>query len=57
MSRKKRKGQSTVEYLLILAVVLGAVITFATGTFRTKVGTSLEHMGNQMENVLNRIQF
>lgn len=56
MSRKK-KGQSTVEYLLILAVVLGAVITFATGVFKTKITGSFGNLAANMEGVFNRINF
>ncbi|MDP2940614.1 MAG: hypothetical protein Q8O13_11195 [Candidatus Omnitrophota bacterium] len=61
MSRKKRyraeKGQSTLEYIVIVAVIIGAVIIFATSTLKPKVGESLNHVANQMEVVVNRITY
>ena len=32
--RKKKKGQSTVEYIILVAAIIGALIIFLPGTFR-----------------------
>lgn len=55
--RRNRKAQSTLEYVIVLAAIIAAVIIFATGTFTTKINSSLEHVANEMQNVVQRIDY
>jgi len=51
----KRKGQSTVEYIILVAAVIGAILIFS-GSFRTAFKNTLESGTNGMENMANRLQ-
>jgi Flp pilus assembly pilin Flp len=51
-----RKGQSTLEYVLILTAIIGAVV-LASKMVGTKVQNSLEHVSNEMESQVGRIHF
>jgi uncharacterized protein (UPF0333 family) len=45
----KRKGQSTLEYVIILTAIIAAIV-FAAATFlKPKVESSLDHVTTQME--------
>lgn len=48
MRRLNRKGQSTLEYLLILAGIIAALIIFK-GTIQTKVNAALDSAGDTIE--------
>ena len=48
MRRLNRKGQSTLEYLLILTGIIAAVIIFK-GTVQTKVNAALDKAGETIE--------
>ena len=48
MRRLNSKGQSTLEYLLILAGIIAALIIFK-GTIQTKVNTALDKAGETIE--------
>jgi len=52
-----RKGQSMVEYLLILGAVLAAVIVFATSVLKGKISNSLNQVADKMENQVGLINF
>lgn len=54
---KKRKGQSVLEYVIILSIVIAAIVLFAQGTLKTKITGSLENAANQMEGMTNKISF
>jgi len=56
-SKKKRKGQSTVEYLVLVAGVLAAFIYFLRpqGPFHRALNTTLEYGANEMLSVANRL--
>lgn len=53
---KKRKGQSTVEYIILVAAVIGALIIFLPGTFRTAYNATLTSGTNGMTNMADRLQ-
>ena len=55
--RRNRKAQSTLEYVIVLAVVIAAIIAFATGTFRLRLGNALDNVSNEMVNVIGRINY
>jgi Flp pilus assembly pilin Flp len=54
---RSEKGQSTLEYVIVLAAIIAAIIVFATGTFRTRLSDSLNNVSNQMSNVIGRIHY
>jgi len=53
----KRKGQSTLEYVLVLTAIIGAIIVAATKFIKPKVESSLEHVSNAMETEVKKISF
>jgi len=55
--RKRTKGQSTLEYIIVLAVIIAAIILFAATTFKSRYGNALEGVTNQMVNVVGRIKY
>ena len=56
-STKKRKGQSTVEYILLVGAVLFAIIVFLQpgGLFQKSFNKALVLGTNGMENMANRL--
>jgi uncharacterized protein (UPF0333 family) len=55
--RQNKKAQSTLEYIIVLAVIIAAVIAFATGTFREKYGNALGNLAENMVDVVGRIRY
>ena len=57
---RARKGQSTVEYILLVTAVILVVILFTTGTGKGSFRNSLNQVFNQstqdMLNVASRLQ-
>jgi Flp pilus assembly pilin Flp len=54
--RKFRKGQSTLEYVIILAAVVGAIIA-AGGVLRTRIVNSYGTLGDKMQNEVEGVEF
>jgi hypothetical protein len=52
---QKKKGQSTVEYIILVAAIIGALIIFLPGTFRTAYNAALISGTNGMENMADRL--
>ncbi len=50
-----KKGQSIVEYLIILAGIIAAILVVKT-MLQNKVQGSYNHLGNQMESAINKFQ-
>lgn len=44
----KRKGQATLEYAIILAVIIAAVVLVGRGVFRTQLETALNASANRI---------
>ena len=55
--RRNRKGQSTLEYVIVLAVIITAMITFAGGAFKQRLSNALDTATNSMEGVVGRIRY
>ena len=53
--RKKKKGQSTVEYIILVAAVIGAILVFVPTTFRTAFNSTLATGTNGMSNMATRL--
>ena len=49
--RRKKKGQSTVEYIILVAAIIGALIIFLPGTFRDAYNATLQSGTNGMQNM------
>ena len=52
---RKKKGQSTLEYVILVAAVIAAVLAFVP-TFRTAYNTTLSRGTNAMTNMAGRLQ-
>ena len=53
--RKKKKGQSTVEYIILVAAIIAALIIFLPGAFQTAFNATLTSGTNGMERMANRL--
>ena len=55
--KKKRKGQSTVEYLVVVAAVLAVLLVFLgpSGIFRTTYNATLAKGTSSMTDLANRL--
>ncbi len=56
MARKK-KGQSTLEYVLVLTAIIAAIIYAAVQFVKPRVESSMDHVTNQMAAEVNLIHF
>mgnify|MGYP001770294705 CR=1 FL=1 len=54
--RKLRKGQSTLEYVIILAAVVGAIIAVAV-LIKGNLKTSYSELGGKMETKVGEVTF
>lgn len=55
--RKSKTGQSTLEYVIILAAIVGAIIFIATTVMKPKLQSSYETLGTKMEDKVGEINF
>jgi hypothetical protein len=53
--QKKKKGQSTIEYIILVAAVIGALLVFLPGTFQTAYEETLSEGTNGMTNMAWRL--
>ena len=53
---KRFKGQSTLEYVIILAAVIGGIIAVAA-MLKGKLNTSYTNLSGKMESKVNSINF
>ncbi len=53
----RKRGQSTLEYVLILTAIIGAIILAATRFIKPRVEGSLDHVSQEMSNQVDRIKF
>lgn len=54
--RGSRKGQSTLEYVIILAAVVGAIIAIGA-TLKGKMTTSYANLGTTMGDKISNVKF
>jgi len=54
MLRLKR-GQSTLEYVIVFTAIIAAIILFANTLMKQRVGDSLDHVSNQMQMQVQKI--
>lgn len=53
---QKKKGQSTVEYIILVAAVVAAVLLFVAGPFNLAVEKTFKTGTNGMEDMANRLK-
>ncbi|MCX5697932.1 MAG: hypothetical protein NTU54_08225 [Candidatus Omnitrophica bacterium] len=51
------KGQSTLEYVIVLTAIIAVVIIVAGGMLKTHTQNSLESVTKQMEVQVNKIDY
>ena len=54
--KRNRKGQGMLEYIIIIAVVLGAILVFANNGLRTAMGSIFSNTGNAMNTAATNIR-
>ena len=54
--RRKKRGQSTVEYIILVAAIIGALIIFLPGTFKDAYNATLRSGTNGMQNMADRLR-
>jgi competence protein ComGC len=52
---KKKKGQSTVEYIILVAAIIGALLIFLPNTFQTAYNSAMTEGTDGMENMAQRL--
>ena len=54
---KNKKGQSTLEYIVLVTAVIAVLIIFLgpTGVFQNRVNQTLDQATNSMVNMANRL--
>lgn len=52
---KRVKGQSTVEYLVLVGVVVALFIVFLNGTFNTELTNTLDQQAGSMSDMSQRV--
>jgi len=57
MVTKGKRGQSTLEYVIVLTAIIAVVIAFASTFLKQRVQSSLEHVATQMDDQVGRIQY
>lgn len=53
----QRKGQSTLEYIIVLTAIVAAIIVAANSIIKTRMGSILGHVANQAETAVKHINF
>lgn len=51
------KGQSILEYVIVLTAIIAAILIFATGVLKPKLHDSLEGVAEEMETQVGRIHW
>jgi len=54
---RQKKAQSTLEYIIIFTVIVGAIILAANTFIRTRVQDMLNHTSDQAEKAVQHINF
>ncbi len=52
--KNNNKGQSTLEYLIVLVIVIAIIFTFARVAFREAIEGSLNNLGDNIKNAASQ---
>lgn len=52
---RKKRGQSTLEYIILVAVLIALFAVFLPGIFRSEVQEAMEYGTNGMLDMANRL--
>ena len=52
---KNKKGQSTVEYILLVTAVVAVMIVFTTGVFKTQLNSAVNTAGTDIDTKMNTL--
>ena len=57
LKRRKQKGQSTLEYIILVAAVIAIIIAFLApnGPFRTRLNSTLQSSADTLGNFSTRL--
>ena len=53
--QRKKKGQSTVEYIILVAAIIGALVIFVPGAFTRAYQSALNSGTDGMNEMANRL--
>jgi len=53
----RKKGQSTLEYILIFTAIIAGIIFAATQFVKPRVQGSLDHVSQEMQDQVGRVKF
>ena len=57
MFMRNRKGQSTLEYVIILSAVIGAIILVANTMMKPKLQSSYNDLTDKMQDKVKEVEF
>ena len=57
MASPRKKGQSTLEYIIVFTVIVGAVLFAANTLLRQRMQNILDHVSGQAETAVKHISF
>lgn len=52
-----KKGQSTLEYVIILAAIIGAIIFVSTTLLKPKLQSTYDTLTTKMQDKVNSVEF
>lgn len=52
-----KKAQSTLEYIIVFTVIVGAILVAANGVIRTRMAAIFDHVTTQAEDAVDHINF
>lgn len=53
----QKKGQSTLEYIIVLTAIVAAIIVVANTVIKDRVSNMFGHVANQAETAVRKINF
>lgn len=54
---RRNKGQSSLEYALVLVAIIAAILIAANKFVKPRVESSMDHVSGEMDKQVGRIQF
>jgi len=54
---KRCKAQSTLEYVIILAAIIGAIVLIANNVIKSRLQSSYTGLADKMQQKVNEVEF